>query len=348
MTPGDIIQSIRELTHGKVTKTDISALLYRHNCFYLLSKLPNSPYINKMSLNQALNRIAIQERYRSCRTLFQQLSIPYAVIKGAVLSNVAYGNPFIRTSGDIDILIRRQDSDIIKKQLVSCGFIQGRVTDQGIIPFTRKEVLFQTALTHQTAPYIKQTNNPLCPYINIDINMDILWGESLEKSNMDLVLSLSEETSLFNITFRKLTPEMEFISLCLHHYKDMNSIYLLTYGSLKLGLFCDIYYYLINVKPNAQIIKDICKTLNVGRYIYVCIYQAMQIFDDSRLEQYLNALDSAKDIILLNTFGLTNAERKAWGISLPERLFHSNLPSYIESLLNQDEKEKIQINRTFM
>lgn len=348
MTASDIIDALRALANNKNPGLDISDLLYRHRCFYLLAQIGDARYKQRLIMVQTLNRIAVKERYKICRPLFEKINFPYVVIKGATLSGAAYGDPFVRSSGDIDLLIRRQNADAMKELLLSEGFIQGRVTDQGIAPFTRSEILFQTAMSHQTAPYIKQTSNPLCPYVNVDVNMDILWGECEEKSNMDWVLYHSEESSLFDIPFRKLTREMEFIALCLHHYKDMNSLYLLMNESLHLNLFCDLYYYLRTVHLSVETLKGICQSLNVGRYVYVCIHHTHQIFNDPILLEYLNTLDSQKDPFLLNTLGLNEKERKEWGLSLEERLFHENLPGYISSLLSEEEGEKIKINRKYM
>jgi hypothetical protein len=203
-------------------------------------------------------------------------------------------------------------------------------------------------MSHQTAPYIKETGNKLCPYVNLDVNMNILWGESEEKADMSLVLSHTQKTELFGIPFQKLTSEMEFISLCLHHYKDMNSLYLLTQGSLRLGLFCEIYDYLRNVHPDAEKLQSLCKQLNVGRYVYVCLYQSQKIFEDARLEGYLNALEMQKDNSLLGTFGLHLSERKEWKIDLFERLFHPDLPQYLLGRFTEKEKEKVEANLSFM
>lgn len=45
-----------------------------------------------------------------------------------------------------------------------------------IIPLSREEIMFQTLMSHQTAPYIKKTSNIFCPFVNIDINTDIVMG----------------------------------------------------------------------------------------------------------------------------------------------------------------------------
>lgn len=352
MTNQQMIESIRTLSTGRSLdpdlETDISNFLSRHGCDYLLTKIKNDSHRQHQALERAMNGIAIKERYKACTPLFSQSDIPYAVIKGAVLSQTMYQDPLIRASGDIDILIRRRDADHLKQLLTENGFVQGRITDAGIVPFSRRELLFQTALSHQTAPYVKATNNKLCPYINVDINMDILWGESDVKADMDLVLSYTESSSLFNISFHKLTPEMEFISLCLHHYKDLNSLYLLSNGSFKLGLFCEIYDYLRNVKPDATLISKFCERTNVGQYLYVCIHQTRQIFDDPLLNPYLKSLESDKNGSLLDSLGLNERERKSWGIDLFDRLLHPNLADYVQDKLSDEEKEKVKLNRLLM
>ena len=343
-----IIYAIQDLAKGNPTDQNISDLLYRHRCLYLLSQTTDPTYKNKTLSQQALNKIAIKERYNACKELFEQISFPYAVIKGAVLSQSIYDSPFYRESGDIDIIVSRENIDVLKKALKSLGFIQGRVTDNGIVPFNRNELIFQTTATHQIAPFIKQTSNPLCPFINLDVNMDIMWGESDTKSDMNYVLSYTEQAMMFDVPFTRLSSEMEFISLCLHHYKDMNSIYLLSSRGLRLEHFCDIYFYLKNVRPNAQKILEICKHLKVGKYVCVCLCHTNQIFEDPLLLNYIEALSSEEDPILFDTFGLNEKELKKWEFPLPERLFHPDLPQYLNSILSEYEKEKVRLNRMYM
>ena len=348
MTNQEFIKSIHALYRGETPQDNIDKLLVRHGCDYLLTKIKSSPYNQQLALKRIMSSIAVKERYTACTFLFEQSDIPYAIIKGAVLSKTLYTDPFIRPSGDIDILIRREDADKLKHLLQSNGFIQGRITDHGIEPFNRREILFQTSMSHQTAPYIKETGNKFCPYINLDVNMNLLWGETDEKTDMNYVLTHVEKIMLFGNTLNKLSPEMELVALCLHHYKDMNSLYLLTSGSFRFKLFCEIYDYLRNVNPDAKIIHEHCKRLNVGRYVYVCIAQTQEIFSDEHLDTYLNALEEWNDPSLFETYGLTPSERKAWKLELFERLFHLDLANYVFSQLTEEEKEKVNINRNFM
>ncbi|MBQ7335756.1 MAG: nucleotidyltransferase family protein [Clostridia bacterium] len=344
----EIIANIRTLVQNGTVTADISALLLRHGCFGLLSKLPDSPYKQQIALSRGLNGIAVRERYKACAPLFAQSEIPYAVIKGAVLSQRLYKDPFLRSSGDIDILIHRRDTDRLKELLLANGFVQGRVTKHGIEPFSRREIVFQATMSHQTAPYVKKTGNKLCPYINLDVNTDILWGESGVHTDMDAVLSCAIPGQVLDTSIQVLRPEMEFLALCLHHYKDLNSLFLLSQGRYRLGLFCELYEYLCMVRPDAQRLQELCRALGVGQYLYVCVFQVREIFADEKLDEYLSVLSPFRNEEILETFGLADSERHVWEIPLFERLFHPDLPAYVQSKLSPAEREKVAINRELM
>jgi hypothetical protein len=344
----DIINSVRSLAKGGKSEIDISSLLYKHKCFYLLSKTDKA---HEYKAEMTMNQICILERYKVCRNIFEAFEaneISYAVIKGAVLSKSTYGDVNLRKSGDIDLLVSRKNIDIVKKIMLDNGFAQGRVTDNGIETLSRRELLFQSAASHQVAPFIKNVSNLLCPYVNVDINMDIFWGESERKSDMDFLLSYTENEEICGVRIRKLTTEMEFISLCMHHYKDMNSIYLLSQGSLKLFLFCDIYFYLRNNKLDLNQLQALCEKLAVSEYVYYCIFYANEIFQDDLLSGYLTAFDTEKARKALNTFGLAKHEIKIWNISFLERLFIDFPNDAFFSLLTEKDLEKINLNRDLM
>lgn len=227
-------------------------------------------------------------------------------------------------------------------------FIQGRIINNNIVPLSRTEVIFQTLMSHQTAPYIKNTSNIICPFVNIDINTNIMWGESRFQSDTAYILSQTNYIEICNQKIKKLNAESEFISLCLHHYKDLNSIYLLTVRGIKLYLFCDIYYYLKNNFLNKQLLKSLVQLLNVDKYIYYCLYYVNLIFNDELISDYLDLFAYAEDETVLNSFGLDDSERKSWQIGFYERLFHENIGNYIYKFLTSQDIEKIKINRNYM
>ncbi len=353
-----LVESIRTLVAGGQPALDsaelaeFTQLLLEHNCFYLLSLIKHQhPYIQHLKTHALLNQINIRERYQSCQPVFRALEtagIPYAVIKGAVLSAVTYGDPYSRSSGDIDLLISRGDIDMVKSILTANGFVQGRITKNGIKPFTRAELLFQASMSHQTAPFVKATDNKLCPYVEVDVNMDIFWGESTQKADMSFVLAHTTQTTVCSTSVRKLLPEMEFIALCLHHYKDMNSIYLLSHGSLTLKLFSDIYYYIKNGELKRARMIALCDSLGVAEYVYYCLYYTNCIFNDETLKTYYQSLCSPNEQRLLHTFGLAEDEIQEWDISFFDRLFTDDFQERFQDKLPEKHLKKIRVNEQFM
>lgn len=194
------MEKIRALAEGSRPDSETALVLYERRCLPLLSpsEIPKGK-AEECRARSVLNRVCLRERYAACRGVFEALEaggIPYAVIKGAVLSEAAYGDVFARRSGDVDILLRRKDLGAVKELLLERGFQQGYVSPEGVKPYSRESLIFQSAMTHQAPAFIKAGGNPLCPYVNLDVNLDIFWGESGRRADMEYVLSQWEENTL--------------------------------------------------------------------------------------------------------------------------------------------------------
>ncbi len=336
---------------GNTQDSSLAPLLYQHKCFYLLSLLKQNPYTQTLLFERTVNRLACKERFSQCAALFSELEqrkIPYAVMKGAALAKIAYGDEGLRHSGDLDLLIARKDIDQVKAIFQKNGFLQGRVTKQGIRPFSRAELIFQSAISHQTAPFVKATENKLCPYINIDVNLDLLWGESQHKPDSSIVLEQTEPITLCGVQTRKLRPEAEFLSLCLHHYKDANSLYMLWTGHLRLSLFSDLFFYLQNARPDISALVALAEKLQVKEYLYYCLYYTDLIFASPLLKPYLSALDCPAGRALLPLYGLEEKEKRAWKLPFSSRLFCPDLQAYFREEWTDADFEKIRLNRQYM
>lgn len=340
----DIIKSVRSLVRDNEPEYSITNILYKHDCLYLLT-LYTHHLSRQIDFEQYLITTATKERYK----LFDNFTdVPYAVIKGAPLSKEIYGEASLRKTSDVDILVDKMDTDIVKSVLFNAGFTQGRVVGDKIVPFQRDELIYQAALTHQIAPFVKATDNKLCPYVKVDINTNIWWGESHRHADIKTLLSTKKKIDIYGININKLDIEEEFISLCMHHYKDMNSIFLLYTKKIRLNLFCDIFYFLKNLSPNKLRLYALAEKLEVRQYIHYCLYYTNLIFDDNIVRSYLDMFDNDKDTDLIDTYGLSEDERHTWGINFYERLFHKNLTKYLCSVLSQFDLEKINTNLTYM
>lgn len=348
------IHAVRALAAGEPPKAsfNFAELLRRHRCYYLLQQLPQSPEQKAaLQAENSLNRVSLKQRYKTCAPLFQafgQAKIPYAVIKGAVFSQTAYRDPACRHSGDLDLLINKNSIEPVKAILKQNGFVQGRVTAQGLQPFTRREILFQAAFSHQTAPFICQTANPLSPFVNVDLNFCPYWGEYQNPPETNWILTHTVPAEILGVRLQKLEPELELIALCLHHYKDFNSVYMLWEKGLSLGHFCDIYFALKNQIYNLKKLLEYAKKLRAEPYLYYCLYYTQQIFGGSVTAGLLPFFESEKATALLPCFGLTPLEQQTWQIDFCERLFTDDLRNYLAKTLPPEALEKIKLNEQNM
>lgn len=357
-----IIRNIQSISKGQPInlpdeETDeFIDILLSHNCQYLIWKA-NLALNNKKAMlcNATLvrNKSIIKERYRLCEPLFNALEknhIPYSIYKGAVLSDSAYGEPYYRKSFDIDLLLKKENIGEIKHILTGIGFIQGRIKDDVIIPYSRQELVFHSSMTHQTAPFIMQTGSAVCPFVNIDVNFDIMWGESDRASDMDFILKQTEPVQIYDINVRKLLPVMDFVAVCLHHYKDANSVYQLYSGKLNLCLYMDIYFYLKNnldkITPDS--LAAVCERLHISKYIYYCIYHANLIFGDKILIPYTNVLRTRENEFILEKFGLNEQEQRTWNWDFIDRLLDKDFHQKFAAMLGNEDIQKIQFNLKMM
>ena len=348
MTSKEITEALHSLISGEIVKDEeIKPILQKHGCYYLMERMAGQDTQLRMKL--LVNQGTISVRYRACADLFMELSdIPYAVIKGAVLSKEIYGSVAYRFSGDIDILVSYRNLGKVRKVLIEQGFVQGRVQNNEISLYTREECVYQKIYSHQLASFIKKTGEQRCPFVNVDVNYDIFWGEREGQTDMDAFLTNLRDCTIEGVETRKLAPEEEFISLCLHHYKDMNSVYLLSQGNLKLSLLCDIYYYLKNVNVDMDLLLEKSRMFGATDYVYYCMYYTSKIFGSKDLRQASGPFRSEKADRLLNQFGLAEKERRTWKEPFEERLFSNDFFALYSAYLTDADYRKIEMNGQYM
>jgi len=345
----DIRQSIINIIAKGKPVIDISDLLFKHKCYYLLGLSPLTPkQKNKLDMILAINEINHKTNYLCLKNIFKIMANEhYAIVKGAVFSRAAYFQPNMRTSLDIDLIIHPFHVKRIKDIFLGNGFTQGQIKEKKIVPYQRKETLFYTSNSHQLAPFVSPTGNQLCPFVSVDLNFSIIWGENKKPIDMDFVLSELKDEIIYGQAIKKLSPEMEFIHLCLHHYKDLNSIYLISKGNIRLSLFSDIFFFIIHTDFDIQKMFFISEKLNVSRYIYYCLFYCGEIFFHTKLYELIFVYKFSADDNLINSYGLHESERKKWAFSFFDRLFLEDFPQKFIETLNDREREKINTNYKF-
>ena len=281
-----------------------------------------------------VNRMIQKQRYAHLTDFFNQIDdLKYSVVKGEVLSYYIYGTFGYRCSSDIDILVNRNDLTIIEHALQSSGFSQQI--------HTRMDRIMLIYASHQTIPFHKTTS---IETIHVDVNFDVFWGEYTGKRiDIDEFLSDSSYINIYGTRVKTISKVKAFIHLILHHYKEMNSIYLLyAHPFITTDMFKDIYLFLSNnpdISPRQ--LATVSWEYGITQYMYYMLYFTKRVFQESWLDAYISECKCLEGIALLNKYGLNEDEQKEWNISFENRLDNPNLKSVIESQLLPKDLEKI-------
>lgn len=291
----------------------------------------------------SLYRIKREVLYGELAGMFERLrGIRYAVIKGEALSNQIYGVHDKRVSNDLDLLVSRSDVRLIEEQLNSHGFS----SKQSNMGSNRQDRIMCMSYSHQIPSFYKEKYGFR---LNVDINYDVFWGEyDGPRFSIADFLSDTVETNIYGVTVKTLSLEKAFVQLVLHHYKEMNSLFILSQrNSIQAKMFSDIVGLLLN---NSEVltcgcVMDLCEQYPIGEYVYYMLYYCDVVFHDKRLVNYIERLESYRNDSIMDHFGLSKNERRLWNVPFNLRLDNKNLPQIVRSQLLESDFEKISMNK---
>lgn len=200
----------------EVQKSDlqgIKALSLRHNLFPLVySQLKK--YRNLISPEKVINdfleqskglylkSVALSVRQEAVEneiiSLLGNKGIPTLVIKGNKIAREIYDDPNCRASTDIDILIRRDDAEVVDMILRESGYI-----GDSDIP-----LIYCLSRIHHTTYYHPQNNIPV----------EIHWGFGIPYFFKITSEEIWNEVIFADSGQARLTHEMLIIMLLIHHH----------------------------------------------------------------------------------------------------------------------------------
>lgn len=280
-------------------------------------------------------------QYMAAKDLLDDLNasgVNYAIVKGCPLAYYKTGDPASRLSGDIDLMISRQNLGRVVSILEKNGF-------QSPYALNREERIMMVASSHQILAYYKDWGSLR---VEVDVNFDLFWGEYRGKRiDVNEFLKDFAWIDIFGCKVKALPPLKALIQLILHHYKEMNSLFYLSGAcAIKRRFFEDIYL-LCKRYPEEITVKDlyyICSTYGIVPYVYYMFYYTRKVYNDQLLDVFVEAFCTKDGEKLIDCYGLTEQERKEWKIPFEERL-DANVSESIYNEMTVDDMEKLALSR---
>ena len=231
-----------------------------------------------------------QSEIKEIAEIFENESIRYAFLKGAVLNTIFYESGE-RISNDTDIMVDVKDINKVTDILHKLGYIQGEVKGGKIYPATKKELLFARLNTYEIVPFIKSVNERYLPFHEIDINFR--FGNDDKQESVSAMLENTVILENNGYAIRTLSLENFLLFLCIHHYREATMIFKIVRGQdLTLYKFMDIHF-LIKCKYHEidwKRLLEMCVALEKQKDVYYTLYYTEMLYpgtlDEETLAKY--------------------------------------------------------------
>ena len=250
------------------------------------------------------NLINNQEKLSELNKILSQLLEAGALcapVKGGYLIDNIYKDRKIRSTNDMDILIKRKDVDIVDKVMCDNGYVLGEynVEDNCILhPDKNKRMLYKTSM-YNLLPYIKISDNAINTPIIFDFSFALDFSLDTRPIEEMLTLATKINDSL------QLKPEHFLIHMCCHHYREASNVAWIMIGKdLNLIKFCDVREFILQKMNSSSINEAIkfAKKFNLEKAFYFTVYFIREIYNDGYETEILNML-GIKDETFLYQFG---------------------------------------------
>ena len=225
------------------------------------------------------------------RGIWDAADFPYALLKGAYLAGLYPVG--LRTSNDIDILIRPGDITALSGLLKDAGFRQGHIRNGVFTPATRAEIISSRMNRGETTPFIKRVDLPGMEYLELDVNFSLDFKPGREGSAVEAMLEDSRR-SLFGSLYTLSLPDF-FLHLCAHLFKEATVMSWVEMGrDLSLYKFCDLYLLIDRFLEESlgREIQRRVESLRLRRECYYALLHTRRLFgiENRELDRLIAAI----------------------------------------------------------
>ncbi len=143
-------------------------------------------------------------------SLLEANEIPALALKGPVLAQVAYGDINLRSYGDLDVLVRKEDFDEVQRLLMEDGYTPHKEVS-GLQGIHKKLYLWQAG---------QYSFRRGASVFNVDLHTDIMPPLYYYVTDFETLWQRSEVISIAEAEMRSCEPEDVLQILCYHGAKN--------------------------------------------------------------------------------------------------------------------------------
>lgn len=281
---------------------------------------------------QAIRTHKQLEEIKKISQKFNENKIKYVFLKGSVLNQTIF-NSGSRASNDIDILISKNSIQKATKILNDLGFVQGKYNykKDSIEKFDKKTINESVSKIGETCPFIKKSNELTIKTIDVDLNFSLDWTSEYNQNLIEDILNNSSKITLEdNTIIYSANIYDNLIELCIHLYKDMALIDIITKRKVyDLYKFIDIYYFINTYydKIDFNKLELEIKKFNAEKYVYFALKYLTELFEDINRDDIISLINNLEKYIdepqILNViFDQFNPDKKLISkCTLKDRIF---------------------------
>lgn len=261
-------------------------------------------------------------------------SIQYSLLKGIVLSQVAYGDLGSRDFKDNDMLIHSSQIDEAIAIMKEMGYVQGMINykTNSVTPLPRREIMIRSMVSHEVIPLIKYIeNSPFLEYHALDLqfSLDLMTSRRTDTA-VQQMLERSQIIDVAGHPVRTLEWEDLLLFMLIHLTREATSeLDVMAYKDILLYKFMDIHRFLDSPQVNVDWDKVLqrAQDLNFQKEVFYALHYTQILYGEAGPEGFLDKLN-IEDWEFLDQVYRYNSEDIAirWQNSFEERLFDTNRP----------------------
>ncbi|MFF4804440.1 nucleotidyltransferase family protein [Streptomyces sp. NPDC001351] len=307
----------------------------RHRLFHGEPGMPAIPYhwVYEAAYLATRDRAALlAEEYGQVIDALTTHGPAFAVRKGPTVSCL-YGDPGLRRSNDLDLLVDRADLPALAEVLASLGYREGWLDEGGtrLLDYRRTTRMFWQVNLPNALPLVKLANRELVESYRVDICFDIFPARSEASCSTIEMLAGSVPFPMFGRVGPALGPADRFIDLCTHLHKESTSLYYIENGSdLELLKFHDVALAALSITEEKEwsAVRAAASRYRADRSVYYALHHVSLLYPEAVPPVEVAHFEPA-DTAYLDEYGTFDGRPGPWGTPFLDRLFDVSRPDRV-------------------